>query len=448
MKFIINTLREAARTPGFSLLYICGVAFTIAFTMIYGMLLYAQLGPVYPEYNRNSTIYINRSLFIRDNGIMGTSLDRSFIERFLRDSLKSAEKMTAMVGYNSGYPMVQTDGHGPEFHVETRFVEPSFFDFYSYEFKAGKPFTESDFNSKLRVAAVSDKVARRLFSTPEEAVGGKIRIDHVDYRICGVFREGSALCPDSYGEVFIPYSTEIGFSNNNSSPEQYGGSLKAIIKTKPGQEKEIRRELNDICRRINAIDTAAPKMYLPDMPTHAEHVLLDRKINYGKSCYGNEYAVMESASLLTMCRPLIIGLLVLLLIPALNISGLIGARMDRLNADLAVRRCFGATRGRIMRMVMNENLVLTLTGGILGLVAAWLIATFAGDTLLMLSPVGYGSGISFGSDASFLTGEMAFSPILFAATLILCIILNILSAWLPAHRAMRRQITESLNSKR
>lgn len=448
MKFIINTLREAARTPGFSLLYICGVAFTIAFTMIYGMLLYAQLGPVYPEYNRNSSFYINRTLIFGEHSTMGNCLSRDFIERFLRDSLKSAEKMTAMVSYNFGYPMVQTDGHGPEFHVETRLVEPSFFDFYSYEFKAGEPFTESDFDSNLRVAAVSDKVAHRLFSTPEEAVGGKIRIDHVDYRICGVFREGSALCPDSYGEVFIPYSTSVGFSGKNSSPELYAGPLRAVIKTKPGKVKEIRRELSDICRRINAIDTTSSKIYLSDVQDHAERVLLNREVNYDKSSYGKEYTVMESASWLKMCRPLLIGLLVLLLIPALNISGLIGARMDRLNADLAVRRCFGATRGRIMRMVMNENLVLTLTGGILGLVAAWLIASFAGDTLLMLSPVGYGSGISFGSDASFLTGEMAFSPILFAATLILCIILNILSAWLPAHRAMRRQITESLNSKR
>ncbi len=55
MNLIKKTIKEALKTPGFSLLYMAGVAFTVAFTIIYGMLLYSQLGPVYPEYDRDST---------------------------------------------------------------------------------------------------------------------------------------------------------------------------------------------------------------------------------------------------------------------------------------------------------------------------------------------------------------------------------------------------------
>ena len=147
-------------------------------------------------------------------------------------------------------------------------------------------------------------------------------------------------------------------------------------------------------------------------------------------------------------KPFLIALLVVLVIPALNISGLIGARMDRMAAELGVRRCFGANRRRLMGMVLTENLVLTLAGGILGLIAAWLLSALAGNFLLQLTPLAYEQGFRFGDDASFITGESVFAPLLFVFALGICIVLNLISAWIPARRALHSQITESLNTKR
>ena len=69
-------------------------------------------------------------------------------------------------------------------------------------------------------------------------------------------------------------------------------------------------------------------------------------------------------------KPLLITLLVLLIIPAINISGMIGGQMDRRLAEIGVRRSFGATRGHLTRQVMFENLILTLFGGIIGFAIA------------------------------------------------------------------------------
>lgn len=441
MKLIAKTIREALKTPGFSLLYVVGVAFTIAFTMIYGILLYGQLGPVYPEYDRSSTVYIDTSMMKSERSSSSNGLGMSFIDEFLRNDIPSIDKITVAQRFSPGFPMVQTDGHGPEFHVETRSVEPSFFDFYKYEFKAGKPFTQADYDSGLKVAVISDNVARRLFPSHEEAIGNYISIDHVKYRIAGVFREGSALSVDSYGEVFFPltYTNYYG----DQIPRKYTGSLKTIIKVKPGKENELRAELSDICRRINAVDTAAPRFYLPLVMSHAEHVLINPEIDWD-----SDFKIGEAPTFLDLWKPFLIALLVLLIIPALNISGLIGARMDRMRAEIGVRRCFGAKRPRLMSMVISENLILTLVGGVVGLIAAWLIVTFSGTFLLELTPLAYDKGSSFSDTASFVTGEMAFAPLLFAGTLAIYLILNIISAWIPARIAMHRQITESLNTKR
>lgn len=449
MKLITKTIREAMKTPGFSLLYMTGVAFTIAFTIIYGMLLYSQLGPVYPEYDRSSTMYVQTMVITDGNNRSSGSLGRNFIDEFLRDKIKSADKMTASICWSSMYPMVQTDGHGPEFHAEVRYVEPSFFDFYRYEFKEGKPFSQEDFDSALEVADISESIAKRLFGSLEEAIGKDISINHVNYRIRGVFREGSALNVDSYGEIFLPYSLRSGSNGYNDGLRRYLGSLKVTFKAKDGQENSLRDELRDICRRINAMDTTQQTFYLPGVMSHTEHVLTDTNVEWGWDGDDNErFQIKESSSSLQMWKPFLIALLVVLVIPALNISGLIGARMDRMASELGVRRCFGANRRKLMGMVLTENFLLTLCGGIFGLIVAWLISIFAGNFLLQLTPLAYESGFTFGKEASFITGETAFAPLLFIFALSLCLILNLFSAWIPARRALRNQITESLNSKR
>lgn len=440
------------KTPGFSLLYMAGVAFTVAFTIIYGMLLYSQLGPVYPEYDRDSTMYAHTMVITDSRNRSSQSIGRQFIEEFLRDKLKSIDEMTAVLSYNSDFPMVQTDGHGPDFHAEVRYVEPSFFKFYRYEFKAGKPFSQEDFDSSIHVADISERIAERLFGSAEEAVGKDISIDHVDYRIRGVFREGSALNVDSYGEIFLPYSFRVGFSNGYQDKlRSYLGPLRVAFKVKPGKEGALREELRDICRKINAMDTTEYNFYLPGISNHMEHVITDTNVEYNwdrDKTEDERFKIREATSVVLMLKPFLIALLVVLVIPALNISGLIGARMDRMASELGVRRCFGANRRKLMGMVLSENLVLTLAGGIIGLIAAWLISVLAGNFLLQFTPLAYDSGMSFGSNASFITGETAFAPLLFLFTLAVCLVLNLISAWIPAHRALHSQITESLNSKR
>lgn len=452
MKLLIRTIKEALKAPGFSLLYIAGVAFTIAFTIIYGMLLYSQLGPVYPEYDRGSTEYLHTMVVVTNDGNsrLSGNFSEDFINDFLRDKLNSVEKMTASVKNSSGYRLVQSNGRGPEFPAEVRYVEPSFFNFYRYEFTAGTPFSQEDFDSELDVADISEGVAIRLFGIPEDAIGNDISIDHVNYRIRGVFREGSALNVDSYGEIFLPHSLVTNYTKHyNEELRNYMGSLGVAFKVKKGMEKAFREELRDICRRINAMDTTQEKLYLPGVMTHAEHVLTDTEIDYGWDGDDEDrFKIKEVTSKLQMWKPFLIALFVVLVIPALNISGLIGARMDRMAADLGVRRCFGANRRKLMRMVLTENLILTLVGGIIGLIAAWLISVFAGHFLLQFTPLAYEDGFKFGNDASFITGETAFAPLLFVFALCLCVVLNLISAWIPARQALHKQITESLNTKR
>ncbi len=442
MNLIKRTIKEALKTPGFSLLYIVGVAMAIAFTMIYGILLYGQLGPVYPEYDRDSTIYLGGVKIKNGDNNINSNFSKKFVDDYLRENLKSVSLISTKINYYYESPKIQTDGRRPDFKVVLRKVDPNFFKLYNYSFLAGKPFSQADFDSELRTAAISDKVAARLFDSPEDAVGKYIKIDRINYRVSGVFREGNALSVDSYGEVFTPYYFDGAF--DGEWPRELAGGLSVTVKVKPGKKDQLVKELTDICQRLNTVDTASGKVYIPIINTHREHVLAENDYEIDE----NSFQVQEGPGSLAIWKPFLIALMIVLVIPALNITGLIGSRMDRITPEIGIRRSFGATRRRLMVMVMTENLVLTIIGGIIGLVAAWLVLVFARDFMLQFTPLSYINETNFGDSASFMTGEMAFAPVIFIGAFAVCLVLNTISAWIPAHRAINRQITDAINTQR
>ena len=64
-------------------------------------------------------------------------------------------------------------------------------------------------------------------------------------------------------------------------------------------------------------------------------------------------------------------LLVLLIVPAINLGGMIAGRMEERLSEMGIRKSYGASRRRLLGQVLAENLYMTLAGGLLGLLAAW-----------------------------------------------------------------------------
>lgn len=126
-------------------------------------------------------------------------------------------------------------------------------------------------------------------------------------------------------------------------------------------------------------------------------------------------------------------LFILLLVPALNLSGITLSRMRRRMAELGVRRAFGATQGTILWQVLSENMVLTLLGGLLGLAMSYGAMLLLRDWLLVTS-LGK-TGLSTGM----------FNGAVFIAAFLFCLVLNLFSAGLPAWRMSRLNITDSIN---
>lgn len=125
---------------------------------------------------------------------------------------------------------------------------------------------------------------------------------------------------------------------------------------------------------------------------------------------------------------------------------MIAGRMEIRLPEMGIRKSFGAHRSVLLNQVLGENLALTLIGGVLGLLLAWLSLVVFRDWLFALfdaNPTLLLEGVSVDISA-----EMLLAPAVFVVALLVCMVLNLLSALIPAWLSLRNPIVKSLNEKR
>lgn len=139
-------------------------------------------------------------------------------------------------------------------------------------------------------------------------------------------------------------------------------------------------------------------------------------------------------------RQRLIIFVILLIVPAINLSSMTQSRLRQRVAEIGVRRAFGSTRLELMGQIIAENLVVTLMAGVLGLLLSVAFA-YLGNTLLFaqefsqtLSPPAVNTSILLHAST-------------FGWALLFCFILNLLSSGIPAWRASRVGIVNALGGR-
>lgn len=423
--------RESRANPGFTALYIGGVAFSVAFTMVYAIIYYVNLAPLYPEYNRAETSYVNFIQIRNDStsNTHGSLVSRKFVDDFIANSENIEYCSVSQPTFGQTSEISAKGNVG--FKAVPRLTDRNFFRLYDYEFLAGRPFSDVEMDAeKPYFTIVTADIAERVFGSTDNAVGQEILIDYEPYRVVGVVRRGTPVAHTSYGDLFIPYTIKPSSASDESgSLRDYLGSLTAAIKFRDGSQRE--RFIEEFNAKVSrAKDSDGFKIQKAQVRSHFENILTTE---------GGDDLPIKS-----IIQSLLAVLFILLIVPAINISGMIGGQMDRRMAEIGVRRSFGATRGELTRRVMFENFVLTLAGGLVGFIFAWIIVTLCRRWMLQLL-VSSWEVVDAPVDIS---AELLFAPLIFLSALLLCLALNLLSAYIPVRFALRRPIVNSLNTKR
>lgn len=425
------------QNPLFSTLYIAGTGLAIAMTMIMAVIYYVKIAPVYPETNRMGTHYITSARFVKGPEGSKRSIQWAVSYQALQDwfyPLKNAEAVSASLGCDmADNSFVQPADRSGDFLVAVKLTDPYFFRIYAFHFLDGQAFTQSDLASGIHTAVITDDLARRLFGSVEGVAGRSFSLNYVNYRVCGVVRAASYLTSKSYAQVYLPYTVADGYEEGEYGIP-YLGAFSLTFLTKDGEQaKALHAEIDELLRKENLIHKDEWQVNIWNQPT--SHLL-----SIFQSVVSQEFDTWATV------RYFLLVLLVLLLVPALNLGGMIASRMENRLSEMGVRKSFGAGQGKLLLQVMWENLLLTLLGGALGLAVAWVVLYVCREWVFTVLDA-WSVAVPEGTEVR-VSGEMLFAPAVFLAALLLCVMLNLLSALIPAWHSLRKPIVYSLNEKR
>lgn len=418
--------RLLKENPVLSAISIIGTALAICMIMVIVMSHQVKNAPYPPETNRDRMLYVKWMSSREKNSTNTGSSNGPMGYGFAKSCFKALETPEAVSIVSAFAPsaMVAMPGQNIAENYDKMLTDEDFWQVFDFIFIDGKPYTKADVDAGLRKVVITEKVALKTFGTTIVS-GQRILIDYTEFTVSGVVKDVSALATAAYSQIWMPITTKI---LPEGGAEGISGSCRVFILAKHKRDfPAIKEEAEILRKKYNDGTTTYEAFYRNQPDTH--FVFLHRK-------WANQEPDMKS-----IVRQSVIVLVLLLIVPAINLSGMMNSRMRKRLSELGVRRAFGASQKNLLSQVMWESMLQTLLGGALGLIFSY-IAAYA------LKGIIYEN-----SDMAFHLGEVTLNPVsllspaIFLYALLFCLLLNTLSAFIPARNVSHKPIVDSIHSK-
>ncbi len=417
-------LYELKSQPVIATVSVLGTALAIFMIMVVVMLQEVMVVPVSPESHRDRVVhgqYIHLVGINEQEGSeqsMGTSL--AYLKELYGDMPGVADISYVL---NEGLRKDVQIAGGRPYSIDLSGVDDAFFRIFDFKILAGKPFDNAASEAGLNEAVITEGVARALYGSTD-IIGREILIGQVPYKVVAVVGDVSKITGNAYSQVYVPY-TALG-KRNETWGHRYSGPFVAHLLPEEGTDlADLKAETE---RRVNILSSGLAtenwELVYHNQPYSEEEYIIPHGSNTTPDAEHE-----RSQRRFTY--------LILLLIPAINLSVMTQSRLRRRVSEIGVRRAFGCTRSRVIADVIGENLIVTLIGGLVGFVLsvifAWLYCNAKTPTYGIVSSV---SNVSF---------TMLFNWTTLIYALIFCFVLNLLSSGVPAWRASRVNPVEALS---
>ncbi len=296
-------------------------------------------------------------------------------------------------------------GANPE-RLNSEHVTAGLFPLLGVNLVAGRGFLpEEDRAGGNPVTIISYALWQRRFSGSPDILGKPITLDSRPYTVVGVLPAGFQLIFPA--DVYLPFTP---WAKTLPDDRNWHPGIFAIARLKPGITP----------------DQAASEMVLVAKRLEQQYP------DYNTGCSAAIVGIQEQ--MVQNVRPALLLLLgavaAVLLIACANVANLLLARAASRGREVAIRTSMGASRSRVVRQLLTESVLLSLSGGLLGILIA--IATL-GPLLKLAS----------GSVPKAFTVNLDYRVLIF--TLVISILTGIVFGIFPALRTGKLDLRETLN---
>ena len=272
-------------------------------------------------------------------------------QRISPPNLMDAQKINHTVHLGAFLPgsVVMSGGEAPV-KLDSVAVSPDLFEMLGVAPIVGTNFPPSSGTwGQNHLVILSDGFWKAKFAgATSGVVGRKLILDGAPYEISGIMPAGFRLM-DADAEVFVPYAVP---------PDQLGargrgkGILTIVGRLNDGVTiDQARADFDAVALRLAEIEPDANRGYGLRLVPLAEQL---------------------TGNLRSTLYILFAAVSVVLLISCANVANLLLARAGARQKEIAIRSALGAGSASLIGQLLTESILLSLTGGVLGLVLAWI----------------------------------------------------------------------------
>jgi putative ABC transport system permease protein len=337
-------------------------------------------------------------------GISVSSCGRSLCEDHLK-KVKSAD-LISMYTNTGSWEFIFNGKYQLKQQTQT---DAEFWNMYHFTFLQGRPYTREEVIKGANLAVITRSLKELLFGSDKDILGKTVHYTSMNLVVTGVVEDPPKTDQNAMGDLYFPYTL---FKNNDIPNDYLGGFITAFRSSSHKQFVPIKNEVQEMIAKLDAADTTQT-IFLSGPYSQIEKMM----VGYGDP---------EDYSLGTSVFKYLMMALAFILLPAINLMALNFARIQERGEEIAIRKSFGAS-GKILRsQFLFENILMTLIGGVVGIILSYLAVALLGNSLSIR--------ISFFSTVPL---TFSFNYVVFAAALIACLIFGLLSGYLPAVRLSR-----------
>jgi putative ABC transport system permease protein len=236
-------------------------------------------------------------------------------------------------------------------------VNTEYLELRDWRVEQGRGFSESDISSATRVTILGQKVVENLFDS-EDPIGQVIRVKGLPFTVIGVLsKKGQSFDGrDQDDSIIVPVTT--------AQRQLLGGPFRTAVGMIMVQA-ENSASLNSLERQIT------------DLLRQRHHIREKAENDFGVT---NMTSVAETASEVTGMLSLLLGAIasISLFVGGIGIMNIMLVSVTERTREIGIRMAIGADRRTILTQFLLESIIITVTGGVIGILLGTGLATVIG----------------------------------------------------------------------
>ncbi len=403
-KIAIAVLR---RRKFFTFISLFGISFTLTILLVLTAFIDKVVGDNYPDKKRDRSLYISRMSEVGKGNMNSGQVSFYFLNHYA-GSLKIPVKLAISSSFNG----TNTYVNNKKIALNYKYTNAVYWDVLEYDFLEGKAFNKQQVDNAEKVAVISEDMKREYFGDVPTVVGLYIEADNVKYRVIGVVQNVPITSFMTYSDIYLPYTVA---KDGNYKNKGYRGGYYGILLAKSKSDVDrMHNEYEQMVQRLPMEDKMYDKIF-----SHADPYI---------SAYVDTGNENQSGVTLVLT---IIGVFVFLfmLLPTLNLVNINITRIMERSSEIGVRKAFGASSRTLVYQFIVENIILTLLGGLIGVILTFIAIEVLNSAKLIANL------------------ELSINFMVLFIGLLVCLIFGLLSGVYPAWRMSKLNVVTALKAQ-